>query len=45
MTAVIHKLSVGAGGKHTLSPKESLRQSVSFGKLCHYSGEDKECVQ
>ena len=32
-TAVIHKISVGAGGKHTLSPEESLRRSVSFGKL------------
>ena len=30
MTAVIHKTSVGAGGKHTLSPEESLRQSVSL---------------
>ena len=29
MTAVIHKTSVGAGGKHTLSPEESLRQSSS----------------
>ena len=33
MTAVIHKISVGAGGKHTLSPEESPRRSVSFGKL------------
>ena len=35
MTCVIHKISVGAGGKHTfeLSPEESLRRSVSFGKL------------
>ena len=24
MTAVIHKISVGAGGKHILSPEESL---------------------
>ena len=31
--AGIHKLSVGAGGKHTLSPEESPRQGVSFGKL------------
>ena len=23
MTAVIHKISVGAGGKHALSPEES----------------------
>ena len=29
MTVVI---PVGAGGKHTLSPEESLRRSVSFGK-------------
>ena len=35
MTAVIHKISVGAGGKHTLSPEESLRRSVSFGKLVY----------
>ena len=33
MTAVIHKISVGVGGKHTLSPEESPRRSVSFGKL------------
>ena len=33
MTAVIYEISVGAGGKHTLSPEESLRRSVSFGKL------------
>ena len=35
MTSVIHKVSVGAGGKHIfkLSPEESLRRSVSFGKL------------
>ena len=33
MTTVIHKIFVGAGGKHTLSPEESLRGSVSFGKL------------
>ena len=26
MTAVIHKISVGAGGKHTLSPEESIRR-------------------
>ena len=30
MTAVIHKISVGAGGKHTLLPEESLRRSVKF---------------
>ena len=35
MTAVINKISVGAGGKHTLSPEESLRRSVSFGKLVY----------
>ena len=50
MTAVIHKIYVGAEGKHTLSPEESLSRSVSFGKLrsqliaCeyvyHYGGED-----
>ena len=28
MTAVIHKISVGAGEKHTLSPEKSLRRSV-----------------
>ena len=28
ITAVIRKISVGAGGKHTLSPEESLRPSV-----------------
>ena len=33
MTAVIHKISVGAGGKYTLSPEESPRRSVSFEKL------------
>ena len=34
MTAVIHKISVGAqGGKHALSPEESPRRNVSFGKL------------
>ena len=33
MTAVIHKISVGAGGKHALSPEESPHRSVSFGKL------------
>ena len=31
MTAVIHKISVGAGGKHALSPEESPRRSVSSG--------------
>ena len=31
--AVIHKISVEAGGKHTLSPEESPHRSVSFGKL------------
>ena len=35
MTAVIHKISVGAGGKHTLSPEESLRRSVSLGNHAH----------
>ena len=33
MTAFIRKISVGAEGRHTLSPEESLRQSISFGKL------------
>ena len=33
MAAVIHKISVWAGRKHTLSSEESLRQSVSSGKL------------
>ena len=33
MTAVIHKISVGAEGKHTLLPEESLSRSVSFGKV------------
>ena len=45
MTAVIRKISVGAGGKHTLSPEESLRRSVRFGKLrsqYHYGGEDNK---
>ena len=31
--AGIHKLSVGAGGKHALKLEESLCQGVSFGKL------------
>ena len=35
MTAVIHKISVGAGGKHTLSPEESLRRSVNLGNYAH----------
>ena len=30
MTAVIHKISVGAGGKHTLSPEES-REAIKPG--------------
>ena len=38
MIAVIHKISVGGGGKHTLSPEESLRRSVSL-RACHYGGE------
>ena len=33
MTAVIHKIPVGGGEKHTLSPEESLRRSVGFGKV------------
>ena len=54
MTAVIHKISVGAEGKHTLSPEESLSRSASFGKLrsqliargyvCYYGGEDARTV-
>ena len=32
MATVIHKIYVGAEG-NTLSPQESLRRSVSFGKL------------
>ena len=35
MTTVIHKIFVGAGGKHTLSPEESLRGSVSLGNYAH----------
>ena len=35
MTVVIDKISVGAGGKHTLSPEESLRRSVSLGNYAH----------
>ena len=35
MTAVIHKISVGAGGKHTLLPEESLRRSISLGNYAH----------
>ena len=54
VTAVIHKISFGAGGKNTLSPEESFRGSVSFGELrshaidcareyaCHYGGEDNK---
>ena len=53
MTAVAHKIFVGAGGRHTLSPEESLRRSVSLGNyahnrsrvieyLCHYGGEDNK---
>ena len=57
MTAVVHKISVGVGGKHTLSPEENLRRSVSLGNYahnrshaieyaCHYGGEDnKERIQ
>ena len=33
MTAFIRKISVGAEGKHTLSPEESLCRSLSFGKV------------
>ena len=32
-SAVIHKISVGTGGKHALSPEGSIRRSVSFGKI------------
>ena len=31
MTDIIRKISVGAGGKHTLLPEKSLRRSVSLG--------------
>ena len=56
MTAVVHKISVGAGG-NTLSPEESLRRSASLGNYAHntsraieyaclYGGEDnKERIQ
>ena len=52
MAAGIHKISVWAGRKHTLSSEESFRRSVSSGKLrsqqitreyaCHYGGEDNK---
>ena len=29
MTVVIHKISVGVGEKHTLSPEQNLRRSVT----------------
>ena len=35
MTAVIHRISVGAGGKHILLPEESLRRSVSLVNYAH----------
>ena len=35
MTAVIHKISVGAGGKHILLPEEIIRRSVSLGSYAH----------
>ena len=35
MTAVVHKISVGVGGKQTLSPEESLRQRVSLENYAH----------
>ena len=37
MTAIIHKISVGTEEKHTLSPEESLRRSVSLGNYTHNS--------
>ena len=35
MTAVIHKIFVGAGEKHTLLPEETFNRSLSFGKYAH----------
>ena len=35
MTAIIHKIYVGAGGKHTLWPEESLRRSVRLENYAH----------
>ena len=35
MTAVIHKIFVGAGRKHTLSPEKSVCRSVSFVNYAH----------
>ena len=35
MTAVIPKISVGAGGEHTLLPEESLHRRVSLGNYAH----------
>ena len=35
MTTIIHKTSVGTGGKHTLSREESLRRNVSLGNYTH----------
>ena len=56
MTAVLRKISVGTGGKHTLSPEKSLPRSkrkvcettLTIDRAryaCHYGGEDKEGVQ
>ena len=43
MTAVIHKIFVGAGGKHTLSPEESIRRRSRANQYaCHYGGEDNK---
>ena len=45
-TAVIQKLSVGAGGKRTLSPKEQSPSKRKFWEtMPSYDGEDKERVQ
>ena len=35
MTAVIHKISVGGGGKHILSPEESFHRSEVLGNYVH----------
>ena len=35
MTAVIHKISVGAGGKHTLSPEKVSVEAYVLGNYAH----------
>ena len=52
MTAVIHKICVGARGKYILLLEESPCRNVSFGEVrsqkiapecaCHYGGEDNK---